>query len=128
MSDERFRYALSEHLLPILCGNTRQAHRLSAQIWQRLGTSTLICGKPRLWDLFDPSSHTLRLPKSPSPRLLCEILIDLADAYPECLPVLIPCSAQARSFVEDYGALLETRYLLCDATRFFSQFPIVSPA
>ena len=124
MSDELRLRELGAYLLPVLCGNTKRAHRLSAKILRRLGTMSLICGDPHLRDLFDPSSLLLRLPKHPSERLLVEALMTLPDSYPDRLPVLVPCSKEAERFVREHAAVLETRYLLRDEESLFFHPPL----
>lgn len=124
MSDDRFQSELEASLLPVLCGNTKEAHRLSAQILRRLGSVSLICGRPRLSDLFDPSCQNRYWPKHASPRLMAEVLLDVVDAYPDRIPVLIPCSDEARALVTTYGTMLQTRYLLRDADSLFASLPV----
>ena len=124
MSQDARQSLLGSYLLPVLCGNTRQARRLASRIARTLGTVSLICGEPSLHDLFDPSYHTLLLPKKPSDRLTLEALIDLGEAYPDRLLVLVPCSEKADRFVKNFRDRLESHYVLRAPDDFFSLPPV----
>ena len=107
-------------LLPVLVDNTHTAHRLSARLFRRFGVVSLIFGKPRLWDIFDLSSRTLRLPTTASERLRIEELIALAQQSKDYLPLLIPCSDASREWIARHAAALESHYILADAETIFS--------
>lgn len=124
MSNDIRQSELGAYILPVLCGNTATARRLSAKILRRLGTVSLICGRSRWLDLLDPTFHLLRLPKMPSDRLIVEALTDVATAYPDRLPVLIPCSEEARRLIDSHRTVLETRYLIREADCFFDSPPV----
>lgn len=115
---------MRENILPILLDNTSEAHRLSAQLFRRYGLVSLILGKPRLRDLFDPSSHTLRLPHTDCERLRVEELIALAEKREGKLPILIPCSEEARETVKRFENVLESRFILLDADAALSASPL----
>lgn len=112
-------------ILPVLVDNTKKAHHTSARLYHRFGVVSLIFGKPRLWDLIDPSSQTLRLPHSDCERLRVEELIDLAKKSEDYLPVLIPCSDEARAFVARHRTSLEAHFILSDAETLLSDSPFV---
>ena len=112
-------------ILPVLVDNTKKAHRTSGRLYYRFGVVSLIFGKPRLGDFFDPSSQTLRLPPSDCERLRVEELIDLAKKQEDYLPVLIPCSDEALAFVTRNKTRLETYFILADADTLLSDSPFV---
>ena len=118
--------ATKEALLPILIDNTRKAHRLSARLFSCFGVVSLIFGKPRVIDLFDPSSQTLRFPETACERLQFEVLTDLAAKYRDAVPVLIPCSERAEEFIVRHEALLASHFILSDAEAIFSH-PLLRP-
>lgn len=118
------RCALQEYILPVLCGNTRKAHRLSARIYRRYGIVSLICGKPRFGDLFDHTSLTLRLPDPAEPQLCAEALLSLTERYGDMLPLLIPCNEDAEQMIARFSSLLEGRFILSDEQRLFSSSPL----
>ena len=118
--------ATRETLVPVLIDNTRKAHRLSARLFSRFGVVSLIFGKPRIMDLFDPSTQTLRFPETTSERLQREALTDLAARYPDAIPVLIPCSKRAEEFIARYDTLLAPHFILSDAEAIFSH-PLLRP-
>ena len=107
-------------LLPVLLDNTPAAHRLSARLFRRYGIVSLVFGKPRLRDLFDPTSHTLRVPFGACDRVQIEALIDLAQESDGYLPALIPCSDRARELVTRHKTDLESHFLLLDSESIFS--------
>ena len=116
--------AMRESILPILLGNTREAHRLSARLFRRYGLVSLICGNQSIRDLFDPSSRTLRFPATDCDRLQVEALIALAEKNTSKILLLIPCSAHARNTVKQFEASLESRFLLMDADAALSDSPL----
>ncbi len=120
MTNQSVYEAARQSLLPVLVDNTRAAHRLSARLFRRFGVVSLIFGKARLWDLFDLSSRTLRLPSTPCERLRIEELIELAKQSTDYLPVLIPCSDASREWIARHAAALESHYILADAETIFS--------
>ena len=107
-------------LLPVLVDNTRETSRLSAKLFSRFGVVSLIFGRPRLRDLFAPSSQTLRLPYDGSERLRVEALIDLAKQSHGHLLVLIPCSAVADEWIARHAKALEPYFLLSNPEAIFS--------
>lgn len=120
MTKQSVYEAARQSLLPVLVDNTREAHRLSVRLFHQYGVVSLIFGKPRLWDLFDLSSRTLRLPQTASERLRIEELTELAQQSTSYLPVLIPCSDASREWIARHAATLESHYILADAETIFS--------
>jgi len=120
MAKQSVYKAARQSLLPILIDNTREAHRISAALFRRYGVVSMIFGKPRLRDLFDPSSQTLRLPDTTCERLRIEELTDLAQQSISYLPVLIPCSDGARDLLARHASTLESHFILADAETIFS--------
>lgn len=120
MAERNVYEAARQSLLPILVDNTSKAHRLSARLFRQFGVVSLIFGKPSVRDLFDVSSHTLRLPETACERLRIEELTDLARQSTDYLPVLIPCSDAARDLISQHACALEPYFLLSDAEAIFS--------
>ena len=115
---------MRENILPVLLDNTKTAHRLSARLFRRYGLVSLIFGRPSLRDLFDLSSHTLRLPHTDCDRLQVEELIALAAKSEGKLLLLIPCSDRARATVARFAPVLESRFLLLDADTALTASPL----
>ncbi len=123
MSKNGASIALEESILPVLCDNTRIAHRISLRIYNRHGIVSFIFGKKRFSDLLDISSQTLKFPITNEARLLAEELIEFSEKYPDMLPVLIPCSKSAEAFIKEFEPTLESRYIIAEPKVFLSDSP-----
>ena len=120
MTKADIRDTLRHHVRPVLLGNTAEAHRLASRLFRRFGVISLICGKPRLRDLFDAASQTLRLPQNACERLCVEALLELARANDELILLLIPCSDEAKEITRRNKIALERCYMLSDADTLFT--------
>ena len=116
---------LERDLLPVFLGSTRTAHRLSALLFRRFGTVSLIADRHRtLSDYLDPSSRFLPLPLSGDPRLTAELLSDLTTRQPDALPLLVPCKAEYKTLAEQAAELLECRFIVVDEASLLRRAPI----
>lgn len=100
---------LRQYALPIFCGNTRKAHRLSAEVYRQYSLISLIYGKKRLFDIFDVSSYNAGLPHTENTRLICEALTAIADSFPDMLILLIPMTPFFEEAISEYSDMLESR-------------------
>lgn len=121
MTENDLSLALGQAMLPVLCDNTQLARRVAESIFNRYGTVSLVFGKQRFFDLFAISYCTLKLPDTNEDRLRAEELCDLADAYEDTIPVLIPCSKQAREFIKSQTEKLESRYIIASPSVFLNK-------
>ena len=123
MSKNDVYLTLEESLLPVLCDNTRLAHRVSRRIFDRHGIVSFIFGRNRFSDILDISSQTLKFPTTNESRLLAEELGTFAEKYPDMLCVLIPCSKDAEAFIKEFEQTLESRYIIASPSVFLSGAP-----
>lgn len=124
MTAQAIRDTANQCILPVLLGNTGRAHRIAARVFRHFGVLSLICGTPRLLDLADFSSVTLRMPKTEHERLTVDTLIDFAEQYPEPLLLLVPCSASAAAVVAHHKEVLESYFMLSDGESIFTSSPL----
>ena len=124
MTARALRETANQSILPVLLGNTRQAHRLSSRLFRRCGVISVICGRPRLWDIADFTSVTLRMPKTNCERLTVEALIGFAEEYREPLLLLVPCSETAASTVARHEKALEHYFMRSDTEAILSSSPL----
>lgn len=118
------RELLRQCVVPVILDHGFAAHLLALRLFLKYRVTSLVCGRRKSpMDLLDPVCGFFRLYRQEDGRLAAEQLADLADAYGDCLFVLIPLSGEDRSILRHYGADLESRYLVCTPKRLFEQPP-----
>lgn len=115
---------LREHLLPVLLGDTPQAHGLALRIYLHCGVVSYICDTRRhVLDYCNPTGRFFPVCHSDKGTLLSDSLCYLA-ADPDLLPVLIPCSDEHAAYIEAHRALLEQHFLIRTADTLFDTAPL----
>ena len=110
---EETRELVRQGIVPVVLGNGRAAHRVSARLYRSFGLPSLVCGARRsLWDLFDPTCAFRALPYGGSDRLIAEELVTLAGEYEDCLLLLIPLTEEHWALIRAYDSLLGA-YFVC---------------
>ena len=118
------RELLRQYVVPVILGNGIAAHWLALRLFLKYRVPSLVCGQRRsVTDLANPFCDFFRLYRQKDGRLAAEQLADLADAYGDCLFVLIPLSEADQVMLRRYGSFLESRYLICSPKRLFEQPP-----
>ena len=126
MTARAIRETANQSILPVLLGNTRKAHRLSARLFRRFGVISVIGGQPRLWDIADFTSVTFRMPKTDCERLTVEALIGFAEEYREPLLLLVPCSETTAGTVARHAKALERYFVLSDTEAILASSPLTA--
>ena len=110
---EETRELIRQGIVPVVLGNGRDAHRVSARLYRSFGLPALICDTRRsLWDLLDPTCAFRALPRGGDGRLIAQELVSLAREYEDCLLLLIPLTEEYRALTCAYESLLEA-YFIC---------------
>lgn len=109
---EETKDLLRQGIVPILLGNHRVAHRLSARLYRTYGIPSVLCGSRRtVWDFLNPASAFRRLSREGASRLVAEQLADLAAEYEDCFLLLIPLCEEDRALIRSHAELLESRFI-----------------
>ena len=109
---EETKDLLRQGVVPIILGNDRDAHRLSARLYRTFGIPSILCGTRRtVWDFFDPTSAFRRISPTASSRLVAEELMDLAADCEDCFLLLIPLREPQRALIREQETLLETKFV-----------------
>ena len=115
---------LRQCVVPVILGNGIAAHLLASRLFLKYRVPSLVCGQRRnVTNLMNPFCDFFRLYRQKDGRLAAEQLTDLADAYGDCLFVLIPLSEADQVMLRHHRNFLESRYLICSPKRLFEQPP-----
>ena len=111
-------------LLPLLLGASGEALTLSFRIYLRFGVTSYICDEGQsIIHTLNPATRFLDLGARSEPEILLESLVAISERG-DYLPIIIPCDDFYRSFTARFRDTLETRFIISDRKRFFSERPM----
>ncbi len=117
------RELIGESVVPILLGQTLRAHFFAWRLYLRWGAVSFLCGSQKnVFTSLDPVCRFLRTDRQ-AERLAAEQLTDFADAYGDCLFLLIPLTSADRAFVSDYASQLESRMIVAEPRTLLEHAP-----
>lgn len=120
----RAKHLLRQSIVPVIAGDGLAAHLLALRLFFQYRIVSFRCGQQKsIWDSMNPTEKFFQIYGTSGSRLAAEQLIDLADAYEDCLFVLIWISEEDRNRLKSHISLLESRFILTDAKHLFDQAP-----
>jgi hypothetical protein len=126
MVNEDYREMVRQFILPVILDHGVAAHRLAATLYRKYGILSTLCGeRQNPLDLLDPNVSFLSLAWESNPTLATEQLIDFSHTYDRLILILIPMTEKQARFVQAYGDMLESRFVLSDPEAVFRFAPLV---
>ena len=124
MKDRTLRKEARLYFVPVLLGSNRISHRISRKIFRKYGiTSFILDEKSSIRDVFSLTSRFIRI-YSQENELLCNEICKIWEEQPYTMPILVSASPRFDSLTEEFGTILESRFILRSPDELFSSSPL----
>lgn len=124
MKDRTLRKEARLYFVPVLLGSNRLSHRISRKLFRKYGITSLILDeRSSLRDVFSLTSRFVRVYSKES-ELLCGEICKIGEEQPYTLPILVSASPRFDRLTEEFGAVLESLFILRSPDELFSSSPL----
>ena len=112
--------------LPVILGNSAEAHKISSRLFDSFQMVSLICGKrASIRDFFSAYSRFEKLSGSSLSGILLDELIAIAKRYSDYLLLLIPANDEYKNLLTEIQEELETSFIIKTPDELFGASPII---
>lgn len=113
MDKSEIRAEARDYFLPFLLGSNSNSRRLARKIYRKYKITCYILDTEKtFFDVASRSRKFVKLTKTKSQSVMLEEILYLAAQCPYTLPILIPCSEEYESLVNENREALEAKFVL----------------
>ena len=116
---------MRDFILPIFLGRTARSRALSSMLFKKLGVVSLMCDKKQsFFDGFSLCTRFCPIATGAHSRLVFEQLLALSEKYSNHVGVLVPCTEEFSSVIDEYRGELEARFIISMPTTLLESGPV----